>query len=120
MVGHTHQDFLPRSIFGESLPEIDAQIDLSDMKDFREPHELFDFPKCYFRKVNASFMDEHIDDIGDWKQFINSIVGIDRLYIINDRNVSNPIMSAYANELNRRYLSQLSADGIHAIVVPAE
>lgn len=120
MVGHTHQDFLPWPTSGESTPEIGAQIDLSNIKDFREPHELFDFPKRYFRKVNASFMDEHIDDIGDWKRLINSIDGIDRLYIIDDRNVSNPIMSAYANEMNRRYLSQLSADGIHAIIVPAE
>lgn len=120
MVGHTHQDFLPRPTSGESPAEIGSQIDLSNIKDFREPHELFDFPKGYFRKVNASFMDEHMDDLEDWKQFVNSIVGIDRLYIINDRNVSNPIMSAYANELNLRYLSQLRADGIHAIIVPVE
>ena len=65
-------------------------------------------------------MDEHIDDIGDWRQFINSIAGIDLLYIINDRSISNPIMSAYADEQNRRYLTQLDADGINAIIVPAE
>lgn len=120
MVGHTHQDFLPRPTPEKSPPEIDEKVDLSNIKDFREPHELFDFPKGYFRKVNISFIDEHIDDIGDWKQFINSIVGIDRLYIINDRKISNPIMSAYANELNHRYLSQLRTDGIQATIVPAE
>ena len=117
MVGHTHQDFLPRPTSGESPPEIGAQIDLSDIRDFREPHDLFDFPKGYMRKINASFMDEYIDDIDDWKLFLNSIREIDQLYIINDRNISNPIMSAYANELDRRYLSKLKDDGIHAIIV---
>ena len=120
MVGHTHQDFLQRVDVNAPVPEAVEHLDLSDLKDFREPLELFDYPTGYRRKINISYMDEHLDDIDDWKQFVDPLRGINRLYIVNDRSVSNPIMSAYAEELNHRYLSQLSTDGIHAIIVPGE
>ena len=120
MVGHTHQDFLSRAISSETNTEFGTGIDLTDIKDFREPLGLFDLPLGFYRKVNITYLDEQLDDIDDWRRFINSLRGIDRLYIIDDRNTINPIMNAYADELNRRYLFQLNADNIPATIISHE
>lgn len=120
MVGHTHQDFLPRSVATSSAFISDINIDLPAIKDFREAPGLFDFPQGYYRKVNLSYLDEKIDTLQDWQRFTKSLRGIDRLYLVNDRHVCNPIMSAYAEEQNCRYLSKLEEDGIPAIIVQCQ
>ena len=119
MVGHTHQDYLPRSATYGSTSQGNIQIDLSCIKNFTEPYELFDCPGRYFRKVSVSYLDEVLDDLGDWHRFTCALTGIDMLYIIDDRTIINPIMSAYANELNSRYIAMLQSDGIPASIVSA-
>ena len=116
MVRHTHQDFLPRSIV-KRLSHAFENIDLSGVKDFRDPPDLFDYAQGYYRKISISFLDEKIDDLEDWRRFINPLHGIDRLYLVNDRHISNPIMSAYAEAVNSRYLSKFKEDGISAAIV---
>ena len=121
MVGHTHQDFLsPEPVDFvdkyESYQTVPSQI-----KDIREVRELFDTPGHYFRKVNLSYLDEHIDNPSDWNRLVKPLQGIDCLFIMNDRIVTNAIMQAFAANRDRRYLAKFRQDGIPArIVAPSK
>ena len=119
MVGHTHQDFLGATDILPGLPDKYGATDLSDIKEFDEEFELFDIPGKRFRKVSISYLDEHLDGIDDWNRFIRPLIGIDCLFLVNDRDVSNPIMREFANNRNQRYLSQLNHDKIPALIVTA-
>ena len=117
MVGHTHQDFLSPEPVGfvdrsESYSTVPSQI-----KDIREARELFDTPGHYFRKVNLSYLDERIDSPSDWDRLVKPLQGIDCLFIMNDRIVTNTIMQAFAANRNRRYLAKFRQDGIPALIV---
>lgn len=115
MVGHTHLDFLPEANIEYNNDT--ESIDISSIKDFRVERDLFDVQGSFYRKVALSYLDEHIDDLKDWLRFTNPLLGIDLLYLVNDRDIINPIMKAYANDLNRRYLTKLKFDGIPATVI---
>ncbi len=117
MVGHTHHDFLPRDGIDDFAAHEASRIWLSDIRDFKEAEGLFDLAGGYMRKVNLSYLDEHLDDIHDWNDFIRPLTGIDCLYVVNDRTTVNPIMREYGEELTRRYLSKLKEDGIHAVII---
>jgi hypothetical protein len=117
MVGHTHHDFLPHAGINDFATHEASRVCLSKIKDFREAECLFDLSDGYKRKVNLSYLDEHLDDVRDWNEFIRPLSGIDCLYIVNDRTTINPIMREYGKELTRRYLSRLKEDGIHAEIV---
>ena len=91
-------------------------IDLSEIKDFSVERDLFDMPGNYFRKVSISYLDEHIDDLADWNHF-SLLMGVDYLYLINDRNISNPTMREFGNNRNQRYLSMLRLANINGKIV---
>ena len=116
MVRHTHQDFLHRlSNDTESLDINHFSVcfrDLESVKEHSEPPCLFDTPGDFFRKVSISYLDEYIDDKEDWDSFVKPLAGIDCLYLIDDRDVTNPIMKRYAQFKNQQYLRQLQEDGI--------
>ena len=116
MVGHTHQDFLLNETPASGVDTTHVAIDLSEFKDFTHTRDLFDFYGHYERKVSLSFLDEFIDDESDWKKFVKPLTGIDRLYLVNDRLITNRIMKAYAEVLNRKYVARLKQDGIPAII----
>ncbi len=117
MVGHTHQDFLSEEKTDIALPLKHGEIDLSNIKDFTNEIDLFDVPGKYFRKISISFIDEYIDNLSDWDQWFHHLIGIDCLYLINDRPISNPIMHNYGQELNKKYLSKLHKYGIPATII---
>lgn len=116
MVGHTHHDYLNETTGDENAIRT-YTLDLAQIKDFTEERELFDTSGNYFRKVNLSYLDEHLDDINDWHAFISRLVDIDCLYIINDRLVSNQIMRDYGEELNLKYIARLKQDGIKSVII---
>lgn len=124
MVRHTHQDFLHRlSIDSKSLddePQSACFHDLGSVEEHSEPPCLFDTPGNFFRKVSISYLDEYIDDKKDWDAFTKPLAGIDCLYLIDDREISNPIMKRYAQLKNRQYLLQLQKDGIFGRIVQAQ
>ena len=117
MVGHTHHDFLPPADVPDFATREASCVQLSKVKDFRDAESLFDLAGDYTRKVNLSYLDEHLDDIHDWNDFVRPLSGLGCLYIVNDRMTINPIMREYGEELTRRYLSRLKEDGIHAVIV---
>ena len=123
MVRHTHQDFLHRlSSDSESLDNKHLPVcfhDLESVKKHCEPPCLFDTPENFFRKVSVSYLDEHIYDKKEWDSFVKPLTGIDCLYLIDDRDVSNPIMKRYALLKNQQYLRQLQEDGIYGKLVQA-
>lgn len=116
MVGHTHQDFL---IYEDSVVHTDITpraVDLSLIKDYSFKYELFDLPDCYVRKASLSFMDEFIDNENDWRNFVKPLTGINCLYLVDDRQITNGIMEIYARQLNQKYIAQLEKDGIPAVI----
>lgn len=117
MVGHTHQDFL--QAFDSTTTPIYEQspVDLSEIKEFDNELNLFDISGKQFRKVPLSFLDERIDSLFDWNQFIAPLKGLDCLFLINDRCVENPVMRKFAARLNERYLAKLHHDNINARIV---
>ena len=117
MVGHTHHDFLPPADVPDFATREASCVQLSKVKDFRDAESLFDLAGDYTRKVNLSYLDEHLDDIHDWNDFVRPLSSLDCLYIVNDRTTINPIMREYGEELTRRYLSRLKEDGIPTILV---
>lgn len=117
MVGHTHQDFLSDEISDVALSLKHGGIDLLNIKDFTNEIDLFDVPGKYFRKISISFIDEYIDNLSDWDRWFHNLIGIDCLYLINDRPISNPIMHNYGQVLNKRYLSKLHKYGIPATII---
>lgn len=117
MVGHTHQDFLSDENTDIALPLKHGTIDLFNIKDFTDEINLFDIPGKCFRKISISFIDEYIDNLSDWNRCFRHLIGIDRLYLINDRPISNPIMRNYGQLLNKKYLSKLLKDGIPATII---
>ena len=52
------------------------------------------------------------NDKKEWDSFVKPLAGIDCLYLIDDRDVSNPIMKRYALLKNQQYLLKLQEDGI--------
>ena len=92
-------------------------VDLLAIRDFKETHGLFDLDGECTRKVNLSHLDEHLDGIRDWNDFIRTLSGVSRLYIVDDREPINPIMREFGEELTQRYLAKLSEDGIQATLV---
>ena len=117
MVGHTHQDFLPGLRGKGEYRQKAHHVDLSTIRDFKETHGLFDLDGACTRKVNLSHLDEHLDGIRDWNDFIRTLSGVSRLYIVDDRETINPIMREFGEELTQRYLTKLSEDGIRATLV---
>ncbi|MCR4664891.1 MAG: hypothetical protein K5660_05950 [Paludibacteraceae bacterium] len=120
MVGHTHQDFLTGDLTDGTEDITPHAIDLSQIKDISYERELFDFSSRYVRKVRLSYLDEHIDDLKDWKNFVRPLAGLDCLYLVNDRTVSNPIMRDYADAMNLRYVAMLRKYGILAVIATQE
>ncbi len=118
MVRHTHHDYLDDATDGHFVAVCHGGTDLTAVKDFSNERELFDVKGCYFRKVNISYLDEHLDDITDWRAFTAKLVDVDCLYIINDRKTINQIMHEYGEELNHKYLSRLNRDGIRCVIIP--
>lgn len=116
MVGHTHQDFLLTETAVGGVDVTPVAVDLSAFEDFTHARDLFDFPSRYVRKASLSFLDEFIDDESEWMKFVASLTGIDCLYLVNDRRVTNRIMEAFAENLNRKYVARLKQDGIPAII----
>ncbi len=117
MVGHTHHDFLP-AWRGRRFRTRRARLkDLSAVADFSEARGLFDLNGHYVRKVNISYLDEHLDGIHDWNEFIQAITGVDCLYIVDDRRTENKTMREFGEELTQRYLAKLAEDGIPAELV---
>ena len=117
MVGHTHQDFLPAPDGRTVQLDMYDKINLSEIKNFTQEIDLFDLPGKCFRKVNLSYLDEHIDNLADWNLFIKPLTGVDCLYLVNDRHTCNPIMRDFGNSQNLRYLSKLRRDNIPAVIV---
>lgn len=116
MVRHTHQDFL-LEVTGPDIPEgTDQDPDLALIKDASQEKDLFDH-EGYYRKMPLSYLDEHIDDCQDWNLLVNSLQGMDCLYLIDDRIVINPIMADYARVMNQQYVRQFANDGIQAVIV---
>lgn len=116
MVGHTHQDFLSN----EPIDDVDDvtvhAVDLSRIKDAAHERELFDTSSNYIRKVQLSFLDEHIDDMSDWEKFVRPLAGLNCLYLVDDRTILNPIMRDFADCVNRRYVAMLKKCGIPAML----
>ena len=117
MVGHTHQDFLPAPDGRTVQLDMYDKINLSEIKNFTQEIDLFDLPGKCFRKVNVSYLDEYIDDLSDWNHFIKPLIGVDCLYLVDDRPVRNPIMREFGKTRNLQYLSKLQHDNIPALIV---
>jgi len=120
MVGHTHQDFLPEADTDVETPDAFNHVDVSKVRHFIMERELFDTAGNYFRKVPLSYLDEHIDDIADWKRFVGPLSGLNCLFLIDDRTIRNPIMREYGRTQNQRYLLKLKQDNIPAKIVRGE
>lgn len=114
MVGHTHHDFLPCLRGGDGYAQTVRRVDLSAIGDFSEANGLFDLDGECARKVNISHLDEHLDGIREWTDFIRTLSGVSSLYLVDDRETVNPIMREFGDELTQRYLAKLSEDGIRA------
>lgn len=117
MVGHTHQDFLSALDSPTVATNKYGQVNLLEIKDFTNELDLFDIPGKCFRKVNVSYLDEYIDDLSDWNHFIKPLIGVDCLYLVDDRPVRNPIMREFGKNRNLQYLSKLQRDNIPALIV---
>ena len=116
MVGHTHQDFLTSDLTDGTEDISLHAVDLSQIKDISCERELFDVPSRYVRKTQLSHLDEHLDRLSDWEDFVRPLTGLDCLYLVNDRSISNPIMCEYANSLDRRYIAMFKKYGILAVI----
>ena len=116
MVGHTHQDFLTDDLLAGTEDASPHAVALARIKDISQERELFDFSSSYVRKVELSYLDEHIDNLSDWKDFVRPLAGLDCLYLVDDRTVLNPIMRDYASTINRKYVAMFRKCGIHAVI----
>lgn len=69
-----------------------------------------------FREVKLSYLDTYIDDESDWMRFITSLRNVRRLVILDDRQITNPIMQAYDRFTKENYLRRLKQDGVDASI----
>lgn len=122
MVAHVHQDFLPDpdavQCTGASPPPDLPEI--SKLRWFHEPPDLFDPPGRCFRRATLSWFDENLDAIDDWNRFCESMANIDCLVLLDDRICINPNMKAFAKERTAKYAAMLGKCGIPFLVVGLE
>jgi len=112
MVKHTHQDFLIAPLNGRPATGIARRV----ITPLRRKQRLSGIPNESSRAVKLSHLDTYIDDESDWELFVASMGNVRRLVILDDRQITNPIMQAYDRFTKENYLRRLKQDGVDASI----
>jgi len=85
---------------------------VAGIRDYTDEMDLFDFGCPYMRKVRLSELDECLDEQSDFDAFVARTKGLDRLLVVDDRQIEHPIMAEYDKLTKSRYVAALKDAGI--------
>lgn len=111
---YQHQQFMMNLDFDKiSLSEYQAKpLDDDYIQDYRIEHNLFDHDEHISRSISFEYLLEKIDTEDDWHVLISQLIGIDKIWIINDMTKEeNPIISNYLQDSMKSIIQRIEAIG---------
>ena len=90
---------------------------LDSIKEWDVQYNIFDCDVPYERKLNLSYLDEHIDTEEDWQNFLIKAKELDKLYIIDDRpSVESQILQDYQEATKKAYIYRMNIDDVKFVL----